>query len=55
MTEKFQAEGKRMIPETRLIELTALSVDLRVGISRSASEADDYFSYLLLEKSKFLQ
>ena len=29
-------EGKRIIPETRFTEFPALSVDPRVGISRSA-------------------
>ena len=37
--EKFQPEGKRIMPQTRFTE--ALSVDPRVGISRSASENDD--------------
>ena len=39
-TEKSQPEGKRIMPETRFIEFPALSVDPRVGISRSASETD---------------
>ena len=39
-----------MLPETRFTEFPALSVDPRVGISRSASETDGYFSYLLLNK-----
>ena len=47
-TEKNQPEGKRIMPETRVPEFPALSVDPRVGISRSASETNvDYFSYLL--------
>ena len=46
-TEKFQPEGKRIMPETRFTELLAVSVDPRIGISRSGSETDvDYFSYL---------
>ena len=40
-TAKSQPEGERMMPETRFTEFPALSVDLRVGISRSASETDD--------------
>ena len=40
-TEKSQSEGKRIVPETRFTEVPALSVDLRVGISWSASETDD--------------
>ena len=49
-TEKSKSEGKRIMPETRFTEFPALSVDPRVGISRSASETDDYFAYLLLNK-----
>ena len=46
-TEKFQREDKRIMPETRFTEFPALSVDPRVGISRSASETDVllYFTY----------
>ena len=40
-TEKSQPEGKRIMPEMRFTEFPALAVDPRVGISRSASEADD--------------
>ena len=40
-TEKFQPEGKRIMPETRFTEFPALSVDPRVGISRYASETAD--------------
>ena len=40
-TEKSQPEGTRIMPETRVQEFLALSVDPRVGISRSASETDD--------------
>ena len=39
--EKSQPEGKQMMPETRFTVFLALSVDLTVGISRSASETDD--------------
>ena len=39
-TEKSQPEGKRIMPETKFTEFPALSVDPRVGISRSASETD---------------
>ena len=39
-TEKSQLEGKRTMPETRFNEFLALSVDPRVGISRSAMETD---------------
>ena len=38
--EKSQPEGKRIMPETRFTEFPALSVDPRVGISRSASETN---------------
>ena len=40
-TEKSLPEGKRIMPKTRFTECPALSVDSRVGISRSASEAND--------------
>ena len=40
-TEKYQPEGKRIMPETRFTEFQALSVDPRVGISRSTSEIND--------------
>ena len=40
-TEKFQPEGKRIMPETRFNEFPALSVNPRFGISRSPSETDD--------------
>ena len=39
-TEKSQPEDKRIMPETRFTSFPALSVDSRVGISRSASESD---------------
>ena len=38
--EKSQPERKRITLETRFTEYPALSVDQRVGISRSASETD---------------
>ena len=38
--DKSQPEGKRIMPETRVTEFPALSVDPRVEISRSASETD---------------
>ena len=38
--EKSQPEGKRNMSETRFSKFPALSVDPRVGISRSASETD---------------
>ena len=37
-TEK--SEGKRIMPELRVTEFPAFSVDPKVGISRSASETD---------------
>ena len=40
-TEKSQPEGKRIMPETSFTEFSALSVDPRVGISRSALKTDD--------------
>ena len=42
-TENSQPEGKRIFPETRFTEFSALSVDTGVGISRTASE-----TYVLL-------
>ena len=39
--EKCRPEGKRIISETMFTEFPASSVDLRVGISRPASETDD--------------
>ena len=39
-TEKFKPEGKRIMPVTRFAKFPALSVDPRVGISRSASKTD---------------
>ena len=45
-TEKYQPEGKRIMPETRLTEFPALSVDPRVEISRSASETDVWLFFL---------
>ena len=38
-TEKSKPEGKRIMPETRFIELPASFVDPRVEISWSGSEA----------------
>ena len=40
-TENSQPEGKGIMPETRFTEFLALSIDTRVGISRSASKIDD--------------
>ena len=39
-TEKSQPGSKRIMPETRGTEFPELSVDPRVGISRSALETD---------------
>ena len=39
--EKSQLGSKRIMPETRLTEFPALSVDPRIRIARSASETDD--------------
>ena len=36
-TEKFQPEGKRIMPETRFTEFPKFSVDPRAGLSQSAS------------------
>ena len=46
-SEKFQPSGQRLMPETPLIVLSALSVYPRVGISRSALVTDGRF-YLSL-------
>ena len=40
-SEKSKPEGKLIILETRFTKFPALSIDPRVGISRSASETDD--------------
>ena len=45
-TETFQPEGKRIMPEMTFTEFPALSVDPRVGISRSASETDVWMIFL---------
>ena len=45
-TEKFQPEGKRIMPETRFTEFPAFSVDPKVEISWSASETDVQFLFL---------
>ena len=37
---KSQPKGKWIMPETRFTKFPALSVDPRVGFSRSASEVD---------------
>ena len=42
-TEESQPEGKRIMPETRFTEFPASCDDLKVGISRSASETDFFF------------
>ena len=39
-TEKSQPEDQLMLPETKFTKFPALSIDPRVGISRSASERD---------------
>ena len=39
-TEKSQLEGERIMPERGFSSFPAISVDPRVGISRSASETD---------------
>ena len=44
--EKSQPEGKQIMPKMRFTELPAVSIDPRVGISRSASEADVLFYFL---------
>ena len=45
-TENFQSEGQLIMLEMRLTECVALSVDLRVGISQSASETDVLLIFL---------
>ena len=45
-TEKSQPKGQRIMPETRFTEFPAVSVDPRVGISWSASVADDWLFFL---------
>ena len=45
-TEKSLPEDKWILPEVRFTEFPALSIDLRVGISLSASEMDDLLFFL---------
>ena len=54
-TEKTQPERERIKPETRFTEFPALSVDPRVGISRSASETNVrlFFLYMTLKIIKY--
>ena len=40
-TEESLSTGKQIMPETKFTEFPALSVDPRVGISRSAMETDN--------------
>ena len=40
-TEKSQPKGKRIMKEARCTSFLALSIDPRVGISRSAMGTDD--------------
>ena len=47
-TEKSQPEGKRIMPETRFTEFPALSVDPKIGISRSASDTGGRLFFLLI-------
>ena len=49
-TEKSKPEGNWIMPETRFIEFPAFSVNPRVGISRSASEIDDWLFFLPIIK-----
>ena len=50
--EKCKSKSKQILQETRFTEFPALSVDPRVGISRSATDTDEgVFSYLLLKKN----
>ena len=52
-TEKSQTEGKRILPETRFIELSEFYVDPMVGIFRSASESN-VLSFFLIMTIKIL-
>ena len=53
--EKLQPQGEWILPETRFTEFPALSLDLGVRISRSASETDDllFFLPIIIGKSYF--
>ena len=42
LTKPSQPEGERIMPETRFTVFPILSVDPRVWISRSATEAGDF-------------
>ena len=44
--KKFQPEGKGIMLETRFTEFPTLSVDPKVGISRSASETNVWLYFL---------
>ena len=44
--EKSQPDGKWIKPETMFTEFPALSIDPRVGISRSALETSDLLFFL---------
>ena len=46
--EKSIPSGQRIMPEARFTELPALSVDLRVWVSRSVSDTDDQLFFLPL-------
>ena len=49
--EKSQPEGKRIMPEIRFTEFSTLSIDPRVGISRSASETEDLYFFIYFCKN----
>ena len=53
-TEKFQLESEQIMPETRLTELPALSVDPRVGIFLGLRRRPMFAYFFLPMKLKVL-
>ena len=52
-TEKFQPEGKRIMPETRFIEFPALPLDPRVAIFLSAF--GEFFLPMTLKITEYIE
>ena len=51
-TEKAQPESNRIMPETRVAEFPALSIDPRDWDSLSVSETDDWLFFFLAISGK---
>ena len=54
-TEKSQPKGKQIMPKTTFTEFPALSVVLKVGISWSVSETNDFFFLPVFGKMEALK